>query len=529
MNLNDAIQIYLGIVTSYLVQDILLVDFNLLESTPGRAEVLGTVESDIDGIRRTWVQGPISFGEAARDVEDCIYSVLVPQKANPKFRTPSLGLGKEPAKQSPVGRFTFMSALKRSNFINTPTYGIDIKGFRVDRTGPNPGVNFEGTPGSYSGQHPRAGYLTFGGVDIAQTTDPIQTYKISSPEDTRTRIDLLRIALHRGNGSEPNTVVERTLKEPGVAYLDYTKDSILLPESPYSDLQKELGPTLDRFFRNSGNLGDIPTSDWGLEFTFPGEVPVNIYVPFEQIIRPLPDGGYAVAVGNTSGDTFVLGQPFFRRAYVFYDYNNDEVSLAAKKDPSPSESPQDILVVGYNLGNTSITYSLAKYPTVQQSSSAVIGGTIGSVVILLLMAFALWFIARKKVIGERAGTLWKLIQETKQLWSRKEIQKSTDLDYGVGFVRKQELSALNVRRVAELGGDGEILELSGGENAGELEGSIVGAELPVPPVELDGEPITRRVTPTDSGSLEDRAMLNRSASTASSYSWIRSVWLSLGE
>ncbi|KAK6354222.1 hypothetical protein TWF730_008634 [Orbilia blumenaviensis] len=451
---------------------------------------------------------------------------MVPQKVD--YTTPSLGLGRQPEswgsgpssqfdienlldKYRSLMPFSYLGALEYRGTINTATYGIDIGSLPEITLDPYPSVKFPEYP---------AGEIVFGGFDIGKTNlgGPIKTYKIpsSTSMESKTRLDLLSISLRRGDGRDPDVFVSRIIVDPGAAYLNYTFDSsISMPASSLETLRQKLPPELNGFFNNSGMPKDIPALDWGLEFTFREDF--RIFVPFNRMIKPLRDGGYAIALEKSIDGDFGLGQPFFRQAYVFWDHRNEEISLAAK---SASANVSRIVAVGYNPYNTSLSYSLRDigYLAIRQRNSfliIVISSTMGGTVFVFLLVGSLfWLQAKTNFILGAFSTFWRLVRETKEVWSGRKTSTPSDKDVAADFGYKHELSAHNKRRIIELDGNGEVMELSGDRDARELAGdeaaeeladSSVRAELPVDPVELDGEPLVLRPVVPNRGA---RAAIN---------------------
>ncbi|KAK6523792.1 hypothetical protein TWF281_001764 [Arthrobotrys megalospora] len=237
-----------------------------------------------------WVRDKFRLGQLT--VEDVNFGVARYYNASPVIGLERSDSGTEYP--------TFLEVMQTKDIINTPTYGIyagDIRG-RQD-----------------SGKS-----ITFGGIDVAKFTWPLRTFSSRS----NYALNLLSIqVVSSGN------VVDTPLDQPGTspvnANLNFGTASIHLPKAVYDAMNSDIGalPSNDYY------INTPPPEGSGLNFTFTDGL--SIFVPYSQMITPVGsvDGTtwYLVLAVQNDRQT-VLGTPFFRSAYVFYDFENSEFSVA---------------------------------------------------------------------------------------------------------------------------------------------------------------------------------------------------------
>ncbi|QKX54358.1 uncharacterized protein TRUGW13939_01444 [Talaromyces rugulosus] len=175
------------------------------------------------------------------------------------------------------------------------------------------------------------GSILFGGVDTEKYVGKLQTVSILQipGENPQFRINMSGLALSV-NGSIEATYGHTSLPAPAV--LDSGTSLTVLPEPIVASIFQDLNGTYV-----TQNPGFIPCSlineDIRLNFTFST---ASVSVRIKEMMtstRPgatMKDGtqGCALGIVPTSGHSSVLGDTFLRSAYVVYDMDNNEISLA---------------------------------------------------------------------------------------------------------------------------------------------------------------------------------------------------------
>lgn len=187
------------------------------------------------------------------------------------------------------------------------------------------------------------GKLLFGGVDTSKYTGELQTLPIASVHDQYPSLSLVltNVSSQKG-GSSPSQV---THGEPSGYPLFVTLDTGLeiayLPAHIAESIYTEVGVTLNASesagYESLPTLPcDINTEDLNVTFSFSS---VDINVPISQfLLSPVEKNVCPFGVFIAPSNVSVLGDPFFRSAYVVFDLENNEISLAQSNwNPSDEE------------------------------------------------------------------------------------------------------------------------------------------------------------------------------------------------
>ncbi|KAL4938737.1 aspartic peptidase domain-containing protein [Aspergillus oleicola] len=202
------------------------------------------------------------------------------------------------------------------------------------------------------------GTVLFGGVNKAHYTGELQTLPVVPyDEDTDSYTHLWLTLTEVGVESEDDDIEKQFQAEPLVALLDSGSTLTYLP----SDLVQQIYNDLDVHFFEPEQFGYVPCNtyvsgrtDYAVTFTFSG---ATIRVPLSELV--LRDAmAYAGDTFDINGeesclfgilpaaDFFpILGDTFLRSAYVVFDLDNNEISLAqANRDPDPGDD--EIVEIG---------------------------------------------------------------------------------------------------------------------------------------------------------------------------------------
>ncbi|CRG91008.1 aspartic-type endopeptidase (OpsB), putative [Talaromyces islandicus] len=216
------------------------------------------------------------------------------------------------------------------------------------------------------------GSILFGGVDTEKYVGDLQTVPILQipGENPQFYINMSGLTLSLDGNTE--TTYGHTLL-PAPAILDSGTSLTVLPDSIVASIIQDLNGTYD-----TQNPGQIPCSvmnkDIGLNFTFStASVSVGIkdMLTSTQPGATMADGSQGCALGivPTTGRSVVLGDTFLRSAYVVYDLDNDEISLANTNfNANSSGNGDSVLEIGATVpGATAVG---ASSTSAQRSSSS---------------------------------------------------------------------------------------------------------------------------------------------------------------
>ncbi|KAF3915664.1 hypothetical protein AA313_de0201705 [Arthrobotrys entomopaga] len=166
---------------------------------------------------------------------------------------------------------------------------------------------------------------------------------------------------------------------------------------------------------NDYDIKKLPGDDTGLEFVFRNNL--RIFVPFSQMI--LPDvrtpGWYTTLIQEDTDGGFSLGSPFFRAAYVFYDYKNSEISVAPSIFNVTNSNITEIGVNNasvttlewlYASGESGMLPTSTPEPTSAPKNSIigpVVGGVVGGVVLIAAAIAIFFYYNRRKRLASQAN------------------------------------------------------------------------------------------------------------------------------
>ncbi|KAL4928933.1 pepsin-like aspartic protease [Aspergillus undulatus] len=183
------------------------------------------------------------------------------------------------------------------------------------------------------------GTILFGGVNTAHYTGELQTLPVV-PLEGDTYVHLWLTLTELGVESEADDVTEAFNSDPLVVLLDSGATLTYLP----ADLVLQIYSALDVHFFEPEQFGYVPCDtylsgreDYSLTFTFSG---LTIRVPLHELILrdTLWYAGDMLDVEDEESCIFgilpaadffpILGDSFLRSAYVVFDLDNNEISMA---------------------------------------------------------------------------------------------------------------------------------------------------------------------------------------------------------
>lgn len=243
---------------------------------------------DQSGISGTWAQDTIHLGDNSAEVRNFQFGV----------GTEALGLGFE--YEGTLGISFYTSEAPSIKYWNLP-YSLKNQGY-IDKVGYSLYLNDRGAT---------SGTLLFGGIDKAKYEGDLVTVPVTNPSRLAVQVDSIAI-----NGQVDFNSFE--------AILDSGTTNSFLPEEQYNLIQEQI----------KNITGSIP--DKYLEFTISGTV---IKVPYSDILEKDDTGHYStnIHLNGGDGDVIILGDTFLRHAYVVFNLEDREISLAQVKYTEESD------------------------------------------------------------------------------------------------------------------------------------------------------------------------------------------------
>lgn len=179
------------------------------------------------------------------------------------------------------------------------------------------------------------GSILFGGVDHAKYSGSLSTVPlIGSSGKTPTELQIMLNTITVTNGKTTQTIMKSNLP----ALLDSGTTFTYLPSAATKQIARAIGAKMTSeidYYVAACSVGDGKSA---LTFGFSG---ANVNVPLSEVLFPLVDdsgsaatfdnGDAACALGILPSNYIILGDSFLRSAYVVYNLDRLEVSIANTK------------------------------------------------------------------------------------------------------------------------------------------------------------------------------------------------------
>ena len=197
-----------------------------------------------------------------------------------------------------------------------------------------------------------AGSILFGGIDTDKYTGdlvtlPVQPDIISGKEEfLRYLVDLTSVAFNTGSGSKSSVISPSSYSV--AALLDSGTTETIIEPSIFNAVVAGIGATpIDvqgtTYYVAACSVGNSAAE---LAFTFGGDGGITVNVPIADLLSDTQstfgngDEACILLMQATAPNnpTTILGDSFLRSAYVVYDLDNNEISLAQAKLNSTSEN-----------------------------------------------------------------------------------------------------------------------------------------------------------------------------------------------
>ncbi|EPS32969.1 hypothetical protein PDE_07930 [Penicillium oxalicum 114-2] len=187
------------------------------------------------------------------------------------------------------------------------------------------------------------GSILFGGVNKARYEGELQTLPVVP---VRGRYQSLTLALTEiiVEGSKDSTSVSKGM--PLATTLDNGSPLIELPQEIVDPVLRAVGARYSSKYDLAYIDCDEATSDYNVTFSFSGakiSVPMNALVfPSKYRWEGLPSDECLFGIKPGQPGFSLIGDPFMRSAYIVYDLDNNEISLAQAKFNSGDDDIHEI-------------------------------------------------------------------------------------------------------------------------------------------------------------------------------------------
>lgn len=202
--------------------------------------------------------------------------------------------------QSPYTYSNFPMRLKEEGYISKMTYSLS-----------------SGKPGEFEGT------LLLGGVDHAKYSGDLVTVPIISDQSTAVTLSAFGLKMNDSKIETISSTFYKTLLDSGTTTANF-------PHQLLDPLAKRLGSTLKTVKHDSYEYYDVDCSYYDVntnqtfELDFSGKV---ISVPLSNAIQKQDSTCYLKIVSLTD-DIIILGDIFLSSAYIVYDLEDKEISIA---------------------------------------------------------------------------------------------------------------------------------------------------------------------------------------------------------
>lgn len=177
-----------------------------------------------------------------------------------------------------------------------------------------------------NGVNNETGTILFGGVNKAQYTGELQTLPIVPVYNQfySLAIALTEVTVQTGDATSTNTNL------PLAVSLDTGSTLSLLPQDLVNDILKPLNGTYDKTSGFAYVDCNLMSTDYNVTFGFSGaKVDVGLsQLVLNQGASQWPKGSCMLGIMPSEPGVNILGDTFLRSAYVVYDLENNEISLA---------------------------------------------------------------------------------------------------------------------------------------------------------------------------------------------------------
>lgn len=183
------------------------------------------------------------------------------------------------------------------------------------------------------------GSILFGGVDTEKFTGTLSTLPIIAEQGNIYAEFVIALTALGRNGEQGSVFKDQNVP----VLLDSGSSLMYLPDNVVSTLYSTYSAQYDQSQGAAFVDCSLADQDGSLDFTFSG---VQISVPLNELVIV---AGYSrrqpiciLGVGPAGDSVCVLGDTFLRSAYVVYDLENNEISLAQTRFNATQSSIQEI-------------------------------------------------------------------------------------------------------------------------------------------------------------------------------------------
>lgn len=184
-----------------------------------------------------------------------------------------------------------------------------------------------GKPGDFEGT------LLVGGVDHAKYSGGLVTVPILSDQTTAVTLSSLGLKTNGSNIETISSTFYKTLLDSGTTTANF-------PHQLLDPLARKLGSTLTTVKHNSYEYYDVDCSYLGdknytFELDFSGKI---ISVPLSNAVQKQPSNDVCfLKIVSLTDDIIILGDIFLSSAYIVYDLEDQEISIAQANHSSEED------------------------------------------------------------------------------------------------------------------------------------------------------------------------------------------------
>ena len=183
------------------------------------------------------------------------------------------------------------------------------------------------------------GEILFGGVNSEKYNGELQTLPIISEGDGQYAEFIIALTAMGESGNTGSIINGIQIG----ALLDSGSSLMYLPNNITNAIYNAVGAQYDKSQGAAFIDCSLANTDSTIDFTFSG---VTIQVAWNELIIPIgSDNGQTqciIGISPSNGQSAVLGDTFLRSAYVVYDIDSNEISLAQTKFNAQGDNIQEI-------------------------------------------------------------------------------------------------------------------------------------------------------------------------------------------
>ena len=319
--------------------DLLILTNNIQECVNNASDCHGGVVNSKDSSTWKWTQEQVSgsygsgegfvgnyatdtFGVGDATIKDFVFVGVTEYKATGNGIISIFGIGlmagEDDVGAGGSGYNNLVYAMKKAGYINAAAYSMYLEDY--DK-----------------------GNFLFGAVDKSKYKDPLVTFSIP-PDNQVQAVDRLTVVM-TGLGTTKGGKSQTMNMTPRPALLDSGTEKTAFTLDQFEYIVATLGGAWEDDAGSFVAPCDGGGKDNTVDFYFSE---LTIKIPFSEFMVPtnvpvgIDDKPYCLLVYHEGMDNIILGDDFLRSAYIVYDYENLEISLANVNTDGGNSDIQEI-------------------------------------------------------------------------------------------------------------------------------------------------------------------------------------------